>query len=358
MKAALNGGLNLSVLDGWWAEGYDGTNGWAIDGDVDAGHRGAGRAPRRGAARAARARDRPALLRPRRRRHPPRLAADGPGVDPHRRPATSAPSACSPTTCRRPIARGPGRATCHNRTARETPEAPHILLESHTCSPRARGGTPVGRSEIRTEIEIAAPPATVWAVLADFAGARALGPEPHGRGGRGRGAERWAGRASATGRAWASSEFAVRITRADPGARAPLGGPAARHPRRALLPPRAEREPAPSSCTARSSPALWPACSASRSGGRSPSSSASTARSATRRSGRSRPRGLGRRARSTMASPRRRQLRSPFEEAVRARCLPRCSMFRGLIESVFLLAVGTLEVLVRTDWCAAGAASS
>ncbi len=30
MKAALNGVLNLSVLDGWWAEGYDGTNGWAI----------------------------------------------------------------------------------------------------------------------------------------------------------------------------------------------------------------------------------------------------------------------------------------------------------------------------------------
>jgi starch phosphorylase len=33
MKAALNGGLNLSVLDGWWPEAYDGTNGWAIDGD-------------------------------------------------------------------------------------------------------------------------------------------------------------------------------------------------------------------------------------------------------------------------------------------------------------------------------------
>ena len=32
MKAALNGSLNLSVLDGWWAEGYDGENGWAIDG--------------------------------------------------------------------------------------------------------------------------------------------------------------------------------------------------------------------------------------------------------------------------------------------------------------------------------------
>ncbi len=30
MKAVINGGLHLSVLDGWWAEGYDGTNGFAI----------------------------------------------------------------------------------------------------------------------------------------------------------------------------------------------------------------------------------------------------------------------------------------------------------------------------------------
>ncbi len=30
MKAAINGVLNLSVLDGWWGEGYDGKNGWAI----------------------------------------------------------------------------------------------------------------------------------------------------------------------------------------------------------------------------------------------------------------------------------------------------------------------------------------
>jgi glycogen phosphorylase len=30
MKAALNGGLNLSVRDGWWDELYDGRNGWAI----------------------------------------------------------------------------------------------------------------------------------------------------------------------------------------------------------------------------------------------------------------------------------------------------------------------------------------
>ena len=30
MKAALNGGLNLSILDGWWDEWFDGKNGWAI----------------------------------------------------------------------------------------------------------------------------------------------------------------------------------------------------------------------------------------------------------------------------------------------------------------------------------------
>jgi len=30
MKAALNGGLNLSIRDGWWDEWYDGQNGWAI----------------------------------------------------------------------------------------------------------------------------------------------------------------------------------------------------------------------------------------------------------------------------------------------------------------------------------------
>ena len=30
MKAAINGTVNLSVLDGWWAEAYDGKNGWGI----------------------------------------------------------------------------------------------------------------------------------------------------------------------------------------------------------------------------------------------------------------------------------------------------------------------------------------
>ncbi len=42
MKAALNGGLNLSVRDGWWDEWYDGGNGWEIpsaDGVADAARR-------------------------------------------------------------------------------------------------------------------------------------------------------------------------------------------------------------------------------------------------------------------------------------------------------------------------------
>jgi starch phosphorylase len=34
MKSAFNGGLQLSVLDGWWAEAYDGANGWALPGEV------------------------------------------------------------------------------------------------------------------------------------------------------------------------------------------------------------------------------------------------------------------------------------------------------------------------------------
>jgi starch phosphorylase len=42
MKAALNGCLNCSILDGWWDECFDGDNGWAInsaDDDADVGRR-------------------------------------------------------------------------------------------------------------------------------------------------------------------------------------------------------------------------------------------------------------------------------------------------------------------------------
>jgi starch phosphorylase len=32
----VNGGVNVSILDGWWAEGFRGDNGWAIgDGGLD-----------------------------------------------------------------------------------------------------------------------------------------------------------------------------------------------------------------------------------------------------------------------------------------------------------------------------------
>jgi glycogen phosphorylase len=34
MKLAPNGGINLSVLDGWWRESYNGNNGWAIGGEI------------------------------------------------------------------------------------------------------------------------------------------------------------------------------------------------------------------------------------------------------------------------------------------------------------------------------------
>ena len=42
MKAALNGVPHLSILDGWWIEGFNGRNGWAYgrakaDGDRDRG---------------------------------------------------------------------------------------------------------------------------------------------------------------------------------------------------------------------------------------------------------------------------------------------------------------------------------
>ena len=37
MKAALNGVPHLSIPDGWWAEGYNGSNGWVIDGGLKGG---------------------------------------------------------------------------------------------------------------------------------------------------------------------------------------------------------------------------------------------------------------------------------------------------------------------------------
>jgi starch phosphorylase len=39
MKAAVNGTLNLSILDGWWIEGYNGDNGWAFGDETIVGDR-------------------------------------------------------------------------------------------------------------------------------------------------------------------------------------------------------------------------------------------------------------------------------------------------------------------------------
>ena len=71
MKAALNGGLNVSVRDGWWDEWYDGGNGWEIpsaDGVADTGRRDELEAA--GPVRAARQVGGAAVLRPGRGRHP------------------------------------------------------------------------------------------------------------------------------------------------------------------------------------------------------------------------------------------------------------------------------------------------
>jgi starch phosphorylase len=38
MKSAVNGGLQLSVLDGWWAEGHDAAYGWGLGGEIDPDH--------------------------------------------------------------------------------------------------------------------------------------------------------------------------------------------------------------------------------------------------------------------------------------------------------------------------------
>ncbi|MFW9780183.1 MAG: alpha-glucan family phosphorylase [Candidatus Heimdallarchaeota archaeon] len=35
MKSGINGGINFSILDGWWKEAYDGSNGWSIGEDKD-----------------------------------------------------------------------------------------------------------------------------------------------------------------------------------------------------------------------------------------------------------------------------------------------------------------------------------
>ena len=86
-KVVLNGGLNLSILDGWWAEAYDGLNGFAIGmGETHIVDRACTTA-RDGESllpRAARRSD-PAVLRPRSRRPAARLDRADEARHPHAR---------------------------------------------------------------------------------------------------------------------------------------------------------------------------------------------------------------------------------------------------------------------------------
>ena len=81
MKVAVNGGLQLSVLDGWWAEGYDGCERLGA-GRLDRRRpRRPGRPPRRRAVPAARGRDHARVLRPRRGRDPGGVGRAGEALD-------------------------------------------------------------------------------------------------------------------------------------------------------------------------------------------------------------------------------------------------------------------------------------
>ena len=85
MKNVVNGGLQLSVLDGWWAEGYDGGNGWALRGDVDHDH---GAQDARHAHELFRLLEEevaPEFYRAGRRRHPARLGRPRPPLAAHAR---------------------------------------------------------------------------------------------------------------------------------------------------------------------------------------------------------------------------------------------------------------------------------
>ena len=75
-KVLLNGGLNLSVLDGWWAEAYDGLNGFAIgDGITHVSPEEQDRRDAESLYRTLEKRGGAALLRPRRVRRAARLGA-------------------------------------------------------------------------------------------------------------------------------------------------------------------------------------------------------------------------------------------------------------------------------------------
>ena len=116
MKAALNGVLNCSILDGWWVEGYSPETGFAIgDESVAVERRGAGRRRPRRALRSARESRAARVLRARRERHATAVDRDDAPLD---RPARR-------TVQHEPHGRGirrralPARAPRPDRTARD-----------------------------------------------------------------------------------------------------------------------------------------------------------------------------------------------------------------------------------------------
>ncbi len=84
-KAALNGALNISALDGWWREGYNGRNGWAIGDEREYSDPAVqDAADAESLYHPARGRDHPALLRGTLGRSAAgRVARPREGVDPH-----------------------------------------------------------------------------------------------------------------------------------------------------------------------------------------------------------------------------------------------------------------------------------
>ena len=114
MKAAINGGLHLSVLDGWWAEGYDGANGWSL----------AGRRRRRSRRRRTRAMPPRSTACSRTRSCPP---------------STSATQAASPP---------PGSAACAPRCGCSGPSSAPRACCTTTWSARTARPAPSGATEI------------------------------------------------------------------------------------------------------------------------------------------------------------------------------------------------------------------
>ena len=116
MKAAQNGVVNARVLDGWWDEGWTGDNGWAIGGRETEPRRGRpGLGRRAGPLPDPRARDRAALLRPRRRRACRRAGWPSCAARWPRRSGASRRRGCSTST--------PSRCTCRRRASRLAPRS-------------------------------------------------------------------------------------------------------------------------------------------------------------------------------------------------------------------------------------------